>query len=443
MRRIAVSFDVDLTEEVASTYNIYLEQARKIRRKMQVQHSLGRLHTSRCSSPCPTPLDPRGPSYLQDVTSNQVQSDLLKLMRLIIKLQQMLVCPRLAELGAAAFEAEPQLYEEVAGAPPTGSLRALLSEVRTLQAAGHRRIVIAANHVAIMRIAARWLAKAHSGETGEIVFYDGRLSQLQRQQAKRRFLGAAKGLLFLSIGAGGVGLHLVPGCEAMIFWGSSPLSPAHTRQALKRIHRIGQDCPATGQVTIIHLLAYGSVDYGIGRVHHDKERLIDFVQEGDESGFIGDGDETWRKYGRIVDECEEVLGSGTFPPMPLVDPADETRPFALLTGKDVSTRGRDESSVEQFARQTPSAPTQHSAAAASGSGGGSWWSFGSRSSDTPVDEPPPPPGRGEQQHATGGGPSARQARRVHRGGRQAARAHPGSNGQPGNEAEPKGRCSLM
>jgi len=118
-----------------------------------------------------------------------------------------------------------------------------------------------------------------------------------------------------------------------------PYSPAHVNQCLKRIHRMGQECPRTHKVTITHLVPYGSVDYAIGRVHSDKERLINLIQEGDDSGFDGeDADSKWRRCGRIVDECKELGETGNFPDMPLLDPDSKTpKAFSLLSS--CPTRG--------------------------------------------------------------------------------------------------------
>ena len=322
VHRVAVTYDVSLPRAVADTYNGCLQEARSLKKKMSDDLGGGR--------------------HKQD-------GDVVKLMRLLCKMQQYVVSPLLAEKGAAAFQSAPELLDQAAQ-QPTAAMHALLAELDALHAAGHARVVVAADHVVKMRIAARWLERHHP-HAGRIFFYDGSLSQPARRQAKEAFLSSARGVLFLSIKAGGVGLHLVPGCEAMVFWGSMPFSPAHTRQALKRIHRIGQECPTTGAVTIVHLVPHGSVDFGIGRVHHDKERLIELVQEGDASGFGEHGDDQWRKYGRIVDECMEMGEDGNFPPMPLVDPADKSKPFALLGGRDVTTRGRDASSVARFVQQ--------------------------------------------------------------------------------------------
>lgn len=130
----------------------------------------------------------------------------------------------------------------------------------------------------------------------------------------------------------------------MVFWGSMPFSPAQVSQCLKRIHRMGQSAPRTGKVSVRHLIPYGSVDCAIATAHGDKLRLIDLCQDGDNSGFGGDGDNQWRKCLRIVDECKKMLPSGRFEPMPthFLDRegrvAQPPKVYTLLPG--VVTRGR-------------------------------------------------------------------------------------------------------
>jgi SNF2 family DNA or RNA helicase len=221
--------------------------------------------------------------------------DLQRLMSLLGLMQQMVVHPLLAEMGAARFKTERELFDQAAAAP-TGAMWALKGEIEALRAQGHHRVVVSCCHTSILEIARRFLV--NYPELGTVDTFSGELSTTQRQKVKERFLKSQNAVLMLSIGAGGVGLHLVPGCEAMIFWGSMPFSPAHTRQCMKRIHRLGQHAPVTGKVSIKHLVPYGSVDAAIGRVHSDKERLIALVQDGDDTGFDRVDDATWRKYGR-------------------------------------------------------------------------------------------------------------------------------------------------
>lgn len=112
----------------------------------------------------------------------------------------------------------------------------LFATHRDLQTQGQKRIIVAANHVAILKIGMAFISKRINAA---ILIYDGTLSLARRQIEKNRFLTAESSILFLSISAGGTGLHLVPGCAAMIFWGSRPYSPSIVHQCSKRIHRIG------------------------------------------------------------------------------------------------------------------------------------------------------------------------------------------------------------
>ena len=335
VHRVAINFDVCLPLEWVSThvdaetgvsettrtnlvakYNEQLALARNIKRRAETEN--------------------RGPTA----------KDLQQLMSLIQHMQQMVVSPELECKGAARFKQDASCYVRAAEAP-TGALCALKSELERLGSQGHARIIVACNHVVPMKIAREWLDLKFSGVFGQIFTYDGEQNFKQRNASKQGFLKADRSILFLSIAAGGCGLHLVPGCQAMIFWGSMPFSPAHVQQCLKRIHRMGQE----KDVFISHLVPYGSIDYAIGSMHGDKRNLIDFVQAADkeeqaaiEKKVFGDEDNsTWRKCMKIVDEAEPLVADGEtahFAPMPEFDQADprERKPFQLLPG--VSTFGR-------------------------------------------------------------------------------------------------------
>ena len=263
--------------------------------------------------------------------------DLQRLMSLLQVMQQLVVHPLLAEMSAARFKSETALFDQAAAAP-TGAMWALKAELESLRAQGHKRIAVACCHTSLLEIAKRFLAK--SPELGVIDTFSGDLSTKQRQTVKERFLKSTNSVLMLSIGAGGVGLHLVPGCEAMLLWGSMAFSPAHTRQVIKRIHRLGQTAPLTGKVSIKHLVPYGSVDAAIGKLHCDKSRLIALVQDGDDTGFSRPEDATWRKYGRIVDECHRLAADGRFPSMPIFDPSDQSGTYGYTILQGIQTRGR-------------------------------------------------------------------------------------------------------
>jgi SNF2 family DNA or RNA helicase len=129
----------------------------------------------------------------------------------------------------------------------------------------------------------------------------------KRQRDKRDFLTGDLTVMLLSISAGGTGLHLAPGCRCCVFWGSRPFSPAQIHQTSKRIHRIGQD----EAVQVDHLIAVGSVDHSIDKMHGDKKGLADALVDGDWQHFEG-GNLDWRRSGRIVENCLPLDGNGNF-----------------------------------------------------------------------------------------------------------------------------------
>ena len=288
-----ISFEPELDAGDVPVYNNYLSAARKLKLSMEKS----------------------GKSQSQD---------LQKLMLLLARMQQILVSSRLAETGAEHFKKHP---EEVvlAADRETGSLKTLHREILRYQNEGHSKVIVAACHVTIMHIAAAYLDR--KGEenpedsVGEIFTYDGTCSMQQRTEERMQFMSTDKSVLFLSIGAGGTGLHLVPSnpsrreknefCRAMIFWGSRPFSPQQVWQTLKRIHRIGQRF----ECYVRHTIARGSVDHAIEEVHEDKSGLANAVVDDDWSNCDETGGE-WRSKGRIVDMCCPVDDEGNFMSQP-------------------------------------------------------------------------------------------------------------------------------
>ena len=316
IEREAVNYDVNVSPDDAEVYNSIRCDAKTM--KLQLE---------RAGS---------GPSA----------KDMQRLMSVLTLMQQFAICPLLAQIGAAKMKSDETLMLEATKPHNvTGSFYALRDELNDLQRKGHRKIVVAANHVVILKILRLWIDST-CPQFGKTYLYCGEIEAKARLAVKKGFLTVGeRSLLLLSIGAGGTGIHLVPGCEAMVFWGSMPFSPAQVNQCLKRIHRMGQTCPQTGKVTVRHLIPYGSVDYGIATAHGDKLRLIDFVQDGDSSGFGDNSDNQWRKCMRIVDECKKMLPCGNFEPMPRYfqdingNVKEPRKVFTLLPG--VSTRGRE------------------------------------------------------------------------------------------------------
>ena len=327
LRREAVNYDVNMSYEDAHAYNQVLQEARAL--KVRIERARG-----------------RGPDHQKNMT---------QLIAKFAYMQQAVVSPLLAAHGAAAFDertvAGRSLYARASMAP-SGAFFALRDELNALRMRGHKNMVIACQHTTPLEIVKRWIEREHP-EFGTCFEYKGGMSQKKRIEAKKGFLRSARSLMFLSIGAGGVGLHLVPKPEALLFWGSMPYSPAHVEQVWNRIHRIGQHAPITGQVTVVHMVPYGSVDYGIGTVHGDKQTLINLVQENDATGFGGDADDQWRKGCRIVDACLPLDDTGSFGTMPrcMIDPRTRAAipgtTFTVLPG--VVTRGREPPTVDPAA----------------------------------------------------------------------------------------------
>lgn len=244
------------------------------------------------------------------------RDDLQKFMGLLQRMQQVLVSPRLANIGADVFRASQEEMLK-ASARDTGALNALFERIRALQLEGHERVMVACSHVTLMQIARKYIARraiAADAEIGTTFLYDGSLPLPKRQNVRKAFFDApSNAVMFLSIGAGGVGLHLVPRrgsekrqyCRACIFWGSTPYSPQQVRQTMKRIHRIGQ----VHDVVVHHLVARGSVDWAIKRVHKDKAGLESAIIDDDWTSCDVGGN--WRMTGTILENCCQMLSDGS------------------------------------------------------------------------------------------------------------------------------------
>lgn len=229
-------------------------------------------------------------------------SDYKELSALLVRLQQIVVSPLLAERGAKAFWADPALFA-AAAAEPTGALVALRRKLdQLMNRDGVARVLVCSESSAMLHIAARCV-----GDVGKQLFFDGRVTMRERRERVSEFLYADKAVLFLSIGAGGLGLNLVApkpfGCSHAVFWGARPFSPAVELQAAKRLHRYG----AYETVTIHHLISRFSVDDAIGALHSDKVELSKAMMG--EAEIQG----AWRTSARVVDGCEPLKPNGRFP----------------------------------------------------------------------------------------------------------------------------------
>ena len=228
------------------------------------------------------------------------------------------------------FKSDDYLFD-LAIENPSSSMLALLTQLRKMKTGPrpHKRIVVASNFVIPLELAKRWIDKYFSNEFGKTFMFTGKTSLGDRETNKNAFLTADNSIMFLNILAGGVGLHLVPGCEGMIFWGGLPYSPAGLDQCVARIQRFGQTAPITGSIDITYLFPYASRDYGIGNLHRDKRRVMDFTHDQDDSGFDSHDDNVWRKSISIIKDCSMVNTTNAqnpflnFPDMPLFTTPDE------------------------------------------------------------------------------------------------------------------------
>ena len=337
MVHTAVSYDVNVPEDKVQEYNDRIDAVRALRLAFE-----------------------RNP---QNITN----SDVARLMAMIQEAQFMTICPMIAEYGASELHKNKSLLERAA-AQPTGALNALLAELRLLQTEGHMRIVVSSMHTSVLHVAAKFLERV-APDLGKQWFYDGEMSTKKRDDSKHEFLSCRVGLMFLSIAAGGQGVHMVPGCEAMVLFGSSPWSNGQVDQVCKRIHRLGQTCPNTGSVQIRRLVGYGTVEAAVSAIHGCKRRLQKMTvdtwatataarddesaqarkrrkKEAEDAADDDDADATlqtkWRQTGRVVDLCHKLNEDGNFGEMPLVSVdsnGEETGVYTVVPG--VITRGRE------------------------------------------------------------------------------------------------------
>ena len=225
------------------------------------------------------------------------------------KMQQALISPDLADRGARAFAESPGSLE-AAVKLDLPCLKVLRQQVQELQTSGIHRVVVACDRVLPLKIAQAMLRP--SG-VGDVFLFDGSLSPAARRTMRRKFMGARKAVMLLSIQAGGTGTHLAPGVNGMILWGARPFSAQQVRQAVKRVHRIGQ----TAAVQVRHIVADGSVDAAIVEMHKSKIALAEAVVDGMWDNLAdGEADKKneyrWHTYTRLMNYVAPAQSDGTF-----------------------------------------------------------------------------------------------------------------------------------
>jgi superfamily II DNA or RNA helicase len=162
----------------------------------------------------------------------------------------------------------PRLYDGKS-AVASSKLRRLLELVDELRREGHRALVFSqfTSHLALVRE-----ALDQAGYTS--LYLDGSTPAAQRQTLIAAFQAGEAEVFLLSLKAGGTGINLTAADYVIHldpWW-----NPAVEDQATDRAHRIGQTRP----VTVYRLIARGTIEEQILRLHGDKRALVAGVLDG-------------------------------------------------------------------------------------------------------------------------------------------------------------------
>ena len=135
----------------------------------------------------------------------------------------------------------------------------------------HRALVFSqfTSHLALIR-------RALEEKGISYLYLDGAASPAQRQKLVSDFEEGTMPLFLISLKAGGTGLNLT--AADYVFHLDPWWNPAIEDQASDRAYRIGQDRP----VTIYRLIAAGTVEEKILKLHSTKKSLADALLEGTE-----------------------------------------------------------------------------------------------------------------------------------------------------------------
>lgn len=243
-----------------------------------------------------------------NVNEDHVEKKLFKISRAVHTLQQISVSPSLVDCKADDVHRDEALQEKIAlqDGGALGAALQLLDEIREKEDGG--RVIFTSFHVVHLKILEKYLKKKKPDET--IYFFDAKTSN--RRGMIKAFLNddATRGVLLLSLAAGGTGIDIVVkpdnrrtvenfGCCNIIFFGARQFSSSMEEQAIGRIHRLNQ----RRSVTCYHLLLKGGVDEAIGRVQQEKKNLGDAV-DGNFSAFSSaEGLHTWKREKGVLKSC--------------------------------------------------------------------------------------------------------------------------------------------
>ncbi len=154
---------------------------------------------------------------------------------------------------------------------PSSKTQTFLRLAEELIENNHRALVFSqfTSHLALIR-------RALDAEKIEYLYLDGSMTPAQRQKLVERFEEGSMPLFLISLKAGGTGLNLTAADYVIHmdpWW-----NPAIEDQASDRAYRIGQERP----VTIYRLIAEGTVEEKILKLHGTKKSLADALLEGTE-----------------------------------------------------------------------------------------------------------------------------------------------------------------
>jgi len=155
----------------------------------------------------------------------------------------------------------PRLQDDGSGVP-SSKLAALLEIVDELREEGHRALVFSqfTSHLALVREALDAAGVSYQ-------YLDGGTPSEERTRRIDAFQGGQSDLFLISLKAGGTGLNLTAADYVIHldpWW-----NPAVEDQATDRAHRIGQTRP----VTVIRLIARGTIEEAVLSLHRDKRAL--------------------------------------------------------------------------------------------------------------------------------------------------------------------------
>jgi len=148
---------------------------------------------------------------------------------------------------------------------------ALLNLVAELMRNRHKALVFSqfTSHLALIK-------EALDKQRVNYLYLDGTMTSQERNRLVREFQTGDTPLFLISLKAGGLGLNLTAADYVIHldpWW-----NPAIEDQASDRAHRIGQERP----VTVYRLIAQGTIEEKILRLHQDKRSLADaLLQDAD------------------------------------------------------------------------------------------------------------------------------------------------------------------